>query len=253
LGPEDYESKVQAPKSQSSVPNPFEQVDLWGCDELLRRVFERLGQGRSQALIGPTGCGKSEILRTIGQQGAIQLGREQETFLYIDMHWIRDEQGFFEELSTALDCDTCDQNQMRRKLIKAKRPYVLCLDAIHVLTNEDFFPTATRNWLRGMAEMPGSPLQLVITSQSDLRKIFPDNSNQSSPLADFFAGQTEWLNHWDLGKVEAFLRDRLSGTGVEFEPGQIEMIHQNSAGKPKLVRELALDLYHRKVSGGDRL
>jgi hypothetical protein len=246
LKPEDYESKSRTldPKSQLSAPNPFEQTDLWGCDELLRRIFERLRQGGSQALIGPAGCGKTEILRTIGQGGAVRLGREEETFLYVDMHLIRDEQGFFEELSMALDFDTCDQNQMRRKLIRARRPYVLCLDAIHVLTNEAFFPEATRNWLRGMAEMPSSPLQLVVTSQEDLRAIFPDNPNRSSPLADFFAGQTAWLEHWDVEKVGKFVNDRLSTTGVQFEPGQIEAIQQQSGGKPKLVRDLAAEIYH---------
>jgi hypothetical protein len=32
-------------KSTAFPPNPFEQTGLWGCDELLRRIFEQLGKG----------------------------------------------------------------------------------------------------------------------------------------------------------------------------------------------------------------
>jgi type II secretory pathway predicted ATPase ExeA len=226
---------------------------LWGCDELLRRVFERLGQGGSQALIGPAGCGKSEILRAIGQaEEALQ-----RPVFSLDMHLVRDERSFFDRLCDCLEIEPLDDlsrvpRQIERELKRRKQAHVLCLDEIHVLTDAAFFPLATRNWLKGMADAV-YPLQLVVASQKELRELFPDSSIRSSPLADFFAGQTELLGHWDLGKVEAFLRDRLSGTEVEFEPGQIEGIQQKSGGKPKLVRELALDLYHRKVSGGDRL
>ncbi|MBD2326721.1 ATP-binding protein [Alkalinema sp. FACHB-956] len=248
--------KQAPPKSQTGArtnaklypDNPFDRTDLWGCDELLRQIVERLGKGGSQALIGPAGCGKSQILREIGRQGATKLGRDSDTFLYIDMHWIRDEQGFFEELATALDYETCDQNQIRRKLKKAKQPYVLCLDAIHVLTNEAFFPQATRNWLRGTAEMPESPLQLVVSSQKDLRQLFPDNPNQTSPLADFFGGQTLELQYWSLKKVEGFVSDRLAGTGIRFDRTEIAKIYEQSSGQPRRVRELARELYDRRVA-----
>ncbi len=236
-------------KPTAFPPNPFEPTGLWGCDELLRRIFEQLGKGGSQALIGPAGCGKSEILRTIGQQGPAKLGRSERGFLYIDMHCIRDETGFFEELGELLNFGGCDQNQLRRRLAKAEQSYVLCLDAIHVLTDEAFFPAATRNWLRGMAEMPGSPLQLMVASQKDLRQLFPDSSVQSSPLADFFSAQTVRLDYWSLAKVERFVTDRLSSTIIQFDRSQMAQIHQESGGKPTSVQQLARDLYDAVVSG----
>jgi energy-coupling factor transporter ATP-binding protein EcfA2 len=242
-------------KSTSSFPpNPFEQTGLWGCDELLRRIFEQLGKGGSQALIGPAGCGKSEILRAIGQQGPTKLGRSERSFLYIDMHCIRDETGFFEELGELLNFGGgCDQNQLRRRLAKAEQSYVLCLDAIHVLTDEAFFPAATRNWLRGMAEMPGSPLQLMVASQKDLRQLFPDSSVQSSPLADFFSSQTERLDYWGLQQVTGFVAEHLRGTGVVFTSEQMADLYEQGGGRPREVRSAAAKLYDRMVAGVDQI
>jgi hypothetical protein len=238
-------------KPTAFPPNPFEQTGLWGCDELLRRIFEQLGKGGSQALIGPAGCGKSEILRTIGQQGPEKLGRSSETFLYIDMHWIRDEKGFFEELCVALDFDPCDQNQLRRKLIKAKRPYILCLDEIHVLTDESLFPLATRNWLNAMAGME-YPLQLVVASQRELLALFPDRSVRSSPLVGLF-GKTEPLNYWSLAEVEQFVAHHLSRTGVTFTSAQMENLHEKGGGRPRDVRSAAAQLYSLTVARVDQV
>jgi hypothetical protein len=254
LLPEDYEfCPNPSRKPKSSQPNPFEQAGLWGCDELLRRIFEQLGKGGSQALIGPAGCGKSEILRAIGQQGPAKLGRSERGFLYIDMHCIRDETGFFEELGELLNFGVCDQNQLRRRLAKAEQSYVLCLDAIHVLTDEAFFPAATRYWLRGIAEMPGSPLQLVVASQKDLRQLFPDSSVQSSPFADFFSSQTERLDYWDLGQVIAYMAHHLRETGVTFTSAQMEDLHEKGGGRPRDVRSAAARLYGLTVARVDQV
>jgi hypothetical protein len=238
-------------KPTAFPPNPFEQSGLWGCDELLRRIFEQLGKGGSQALIGPAGCGKSEILRAIVRQGAARLGREEETFLYIDMRLIRDELGFFEELCTTLDIESCDQNQLRRKLLKTKRPYVLCLDTVHVLL-ESPFPKATPNWLRGMAEIPSSPLQLVVASRKDLQELATEH-NISSPLADFFAGQTERLDYWNLERVTDFVEEHLIGTGMTFTSEEIGDLHQEGCGRPRDIRSAAARLYDRIVSGVDQV
>jgi hypothetical protein len=244
---EDYEFwLIDSKKSNSPSSNPFEQTDLWGCDELLRRIFERLRQGGSQALIGPAGCGKTEILRLLEQQQESQL---QRPIFSLNMHLIRDERSFFDRLCNCFELEPHDSLsrvplQVERELKRRKQSHVLCLDEIHVLTNEAFFPEATRNWLKGMADEV-YPLQLVVSSQRNLRELFPDNPNRSSPLADFFAGQTEWLEHWDVGKVGRFVNDRLSGMSVKFAPKQIEEIHQKSDGKPKLVRDLAAAEYCR--------
>jgi type II secretory pathway predicted ATPase ExeA len=96
--------------------------------------------------------------------------------------------------------------QIERELKRRKQAHVLCLDEIHVLTDEAFFPLATRNWLKGMADAE-YPLQLVVASQKDLRELFPDSPVRSSPLADFFSSQTVRLEPWSLAAVSSFERN----------------------------------------------
>jgi hypothetical protein len=245
---EDYEFWPVSKKPKTSQPNPFEQAGLWGCDALLRRIFERLEKGGSQALIGPAGCGKSEILRAIVERGALDLSRP---VLSLDMHLVRDEQSFFDRLCDCLEIDPLDAvnrvpRQIERELKRRKQAHVLCLDEIHVLTDEAFFPLATRNWLKGMADAE-YPLQLVVASQRDLRELFPDSPVRSSPLADFFDSQTERLAWWDLSMVRRFVVERLGESGVTFTVEQIEAIYELSDGMPRKVRELSIALYHEEV------
>lgn len=239
---------VAQDRSKAFLPNPFEEAVFWGREELLRQIFEQLGKGGSQALIGPAGCGKSKILEAIVREGADRLGRDSNSFLYIDMHEIRDELGFFNELCHLLDFDLCDQNQLRRKLKRSQKSYVLCLDEIHVLTDEAFFPVATRNWLKAMADAE-YPLQLVVASQKELDTLFPDSPLRSSPLADFFRSQTVRLDYWSLVQVTKFVGDRLQGTGITFEANHLGEIWDKSHGKPKEVRELARIVYETIVAG----
>jgi hypothetical protein len=242
-------------ESISSPPNPFQQAGLWGCDELLRRIFERLGKGGSQALIGPAGCGKSEILRAIVERGASDLNRP---VLSLDMHLVRDEQSFFDRLCDCLEIELLDAvsrmpRQIERELKRRKQAHVLCLDEIHVLTDEAFFPLATRNWLKGMADAE-YPLQLVVASQRDLRELFPDSPVRSSPLADFFDSQTERLDYWGLAQVTAFVEYHLSGMEVTFTSAQIADLHGGEGGgRPRDVRSAAARLYDMAVIRTDPL
>jgi hypothetical protein len=234
-------------------PNPFEQPGLWGCDELLRRIFERLGQGGSQALIGPPGCGKSEILRAI-VGGASELKRP---VLSLNMDLVRDERSFFVRLCHRLELEAVTElslmpMQVERELKRRRQAHVLCLEEIHVLSEEAYFPLSARNWLKGMADAE-YPLQLVVASQKELRDLFPDSPVRSSPLADFFDPQTERLKHWSLVEVERFVADKLRGTGVTFTSAQIGELCQESGGRPRDARSAAAKLYDRVLTGTDQV
>jgi type II secretory pathway predicted ATPase ExeA/DNA-binding phage protein len=250
-------TKADPPKltkpTSSFPPNPFEQTGLWGCDELLRRIFERLGKGGSQALIGPVGCGKSEILRAIVRE---ESGLKRPV-LSLNMDLVRDERSFFVRLCHCFELEAGSElslmpMQIERELKRRKQAHVLCLDEIHVLTDEAFFPLATRNWLKGMADA-AYPLQLVVTSQKDLRELFPDSSVRSSPLADFFSSQTERLDYWGLQQVTDFVAEHLRGTEVMFTSEQMADLHEQGGGRPREVRSAAAKLYDRMVAGVDQV
>jgi type II secretory pathway predicted ATPase ExeA len=240
----------RTPPSTTTAPNPFgarqaieDPTKFLGRQELLRQLFEELGKGGSRALIGPAGTGKSSILKMICQLGPEKLGRSASDFIDLDMHSVRDEDDFFEALCEELKIQPCKQRQIKRELTNRQRRYVLCLDEVHTLSNEAFFPEATRNWLKGMADLSNSPLQLVVASQRELRELFPDSPSRSSPLADFFDGQTTRVDCLTEAEVGLFLLQGLKGTGVTFEPGQMKSLWKVSQGNPKLLQRSAAVLY----------
>jgi type II secretory pathway predicted ATPase ExeA len=233
-------------------PNPFgaqqaieDPTKFWGRQELLRQLLEELGKGGSQALIGPAGTGKSSILKMICQLGPERLGRSASDFIDLDMHSVRDEDDFFEALCEELKIQPCKQRQIKRELTNRHRRYVLCLDEVHTLSNEAFFPEATRNWLKGMADLSNSPLQLVVASQKELRELFPDSPSRSSPFADFFDGQTTRVDCLTKAEVGLFLSQGLEETGVMFESKQVESLWEVSKGNPKLLQRSAAALYDK--------
>jgi hypothetical protein len=238
----DYETIAPPQKQHRSKvypPNPFEEAILWGREELLRQIFEQLEKGGSQAF----------ILRAIVKQGEECLGC---SVFQLDMHLVRDERSFFDRLCDEFGLEASDSLsrvpwQIERELKRRKQPQVLCLDEIHVLTNETFFPEATRNWLKGMADAE-YPLQLVVASQKELDALFPESPLRSSPLADFFRSQTVRLDYWSVVQVTEFVGDRLQGSEITFEANQLREIWEKSGGKPKEVRVLAGQVYEAIVA-----
>jgi hypothetical protein len=132
-------------------PNPFgkpiECLDhLWTRRrrEEYRRLKEAIGKGGSQAIVGPAGCGKSSMVKLLGREMGV---------MHLDMHLVRDEGSFFDRLCDALNLESVEMPsramlKIERQLKKQTEPQVLCLDEVHVLTDERFFPEATRNWLK---------------------------------------------------------------------------------------------------------
>ena len=231
--------------------NPFGVVgritnpdDFCDRQELLRRIFEELGKGSNISLVGEAQIGKSSILEMICQLGSQRLPLPPESFKYLDMQCIHNENKFFEALCDELGIETCRGYRLRRAL-QGKR-YILCLDEIEKMNRQEHFTGDERTELRGLAGTADSPLTLVIASRSPLAELFPDSPEKTSPL-DYPA--------IDVGKFSPeiardFLQYRLSGTGVIFSEEQIRQILAETRGHPARLQQAAADLYRRLTSTG---
>ena len=238
------------PPQHNPFGKPIECLEHLWIDrrrEEYRQLKESIAKGGSQAIVGPAGCGKSSMLTVLEQE----LG---SSVMHLRMNSIWDQDSFFVLLCEALQIEPISSSAQAtraiekeiKKRMSLKLYPILCLDEIHALTDEQCFPTRTRDWLKGMADFG---LRLVVTSQRELRELFPDSSLRSSPLADFFDGQTLRLERLTRDQVAEFLDRGLRGTEVKFSEAQVEVLWAESAGSLTRLHRSAAALYDLKQSG----
>jgi hypothetical protein len=233
-----------------AAPNPFGDTGritdpdhFFGREELLRQILEELGKGVNLSLVGESQVGKSSLLSMVCVLGPEQMGLPPETFAYLSLEWVDDEDDFYEALCEALSVETCRGFKLTRAL-RDKR-YVLCLDEIEKMT-WDGFTVRLRSQLRGLADGPAAPLKLVIASRSPLAHLFPDSTELTSPLA----GICHPLDVWPFPPevARAFMAHRLRGTGVTFTDSEISTLLAETGGYPAELQRAAADLYRRKCN-----
>lgn len=230
-------------------PNPFGDTGritdpkrFFGREELLRQLFEELARGSNRVLVGADKVGKSSIISMVCQLGPARLQLPKDAFILLDMRNVDDEQDFFEALCDQLKIKpVCRGNKLARAL-SGKR-YILCLDEIHLMTNEADFSGKERTQLCGLADGADTPLTLLIASQKPLIDLFPDSPYSTSPLAGIC--QQIDVMPFSEDEVRQFLASRLEGTGVSFSEEQIQELMQRSGGKPGRLQIEAEHLYRR--------
>jgi hypothetical protein len=239
--PEPSEQRSQA----VTAPNPFGDTGritdpdrFFGREELLRQIFEELGKGVNLSLVGESQVGKSSLLSMVCALGSERMGLPMETFAYLSLEWVDDEDDFYEALCDALGIETCRGFKLTRAL-RDKR-YVLCLDEIEKMT-WDGFTVRLRSQLRGLADGPAAPLKLVIASRSPLGNLFPDSTELTSPLAGI-------CYQLDVGSfppevARAFLTHRLHSTGVTFTEREIKALLAETGGHPAKLQRAAAALF----------
>lgn len=186
-------------------------------EEILRQVFEGIGQGASQSLVGESQVGKSSLLSMIRLQGAAHFPEYE--FVFIDMQCIQNEDEFFKALCYELGLETaCRGFELHRKL--RGRRYVLCLDEMERMVDPNDFSGKERTELRGLSEGMQAPITLVSASRAPLSVLFPDSPETTSPLAGIFQQLTVSPFLPDIARD--FLQHRLQQTDTNFTPAQID-------------------------------
>ncbi len=242
------DSSKQRPHAVT-VPNPFgdtgritDSDQFFGRKELLRQIFEELGKGVNLSVVGESRIGKSSLLSMVCALGPERMGLPPETFAYLSLAWVDDEDDFYAAL-----CDKLGLPEPLRgyKLTRAliDKSIILCLDHIEKMA-WDSFTIYAHSQLRGLADGPAAPLRLVVASRSPLMHLFSDAPELASPLAGI-------CRQLDVGPfppdvVRAFLAHRLRGTGVTFTDSEIGALLAETGGHPAKLQRAAADLYNVK-------
>ena len=233
-------------------PNPFGDKGritnperFFDREELLRQAFEELSKGVSLSLVGESQIGKSSILTQICAQADKQMQFNadfQPKFVYLSLQSVENEEEFYEALCDLLEVETCRGYKLTRAL--RGKHYVVCLDEVEKMSWKEHFTRNLRSQLRGLADGADAPLTLVIASRSPLAHLFPDSPELDSPLV----GLCLKLDVLPFSEpiTQAFLNDRLSGTGVKFSESEIVRLWVETKGHPARLQEYAADLYRLK-------
>ena len=233
----------------SMTPPPFgdrgritDPKRFFNREELLRQLFEELGQGSSISLVGEAQVGKSSILSMICRLGPERLQLPSDRFIDLDMQWIGSEEVFFEALCCELGLDEPCRGYRLLRALAGKR-YILCLDEIEKMVNREAFSSDIRTELRGLSDGADRPLTLAIASRLSLDELFRDSPLQTSPLS----GICRQLDVLPFSEQDThqFLTERLEGTGVSFTEQQIADLFQETQGHPAYLQSAAAKLYRR--------
>jgi hypothetical protein len=144
---------------------------------LTNQIFDEIRKGQSISIVAGSQMGKSSLLWYLCQVGPQKIGCE---FAYFDLELVSNENEFFEGICEELNISTSRGFWFAHAL--KERHIVLCLDEIEKMTWRGF-SRDLRSQLRGLADGTHAPLQLVISSRTSLRQLFPDDPTNTSPLA----------------------------------------------------------------------
>jgi hypothetical protein len=191
--------------------------------------------------------GKSSILAMVRHWGPRALKLSTEQFIHVDMQVIRTEDEFFEAL--------CDQLQLPETLrgfrlgraLQGKR-YIVCLDEIEKMVNQQHFTGNEREELRGFADGADAPLTLLIASRSPLNVLFDDDPTRTSPLHGL-CGAPLRVEPFLPQEALDFLTHRLRGNAVQFTPEHMQMLYAQTSGHPARLQAAAADLYRHLAKG----
>jgi ABC-type dipeptide/oligopeptide/nickel transport system ATPase component len=233
-----------------STENPFgdrgcirDVQRFFGRQELMRRIFEELSKGSSLSLVGESQVGKSSILAMIRHFGPEKLGLAPEQFIHIDMQVVRNEDEFFEALCYELGFgETLRGYRLARKLRDQR--YIVCLDEIEKMGNQQHFTGNEREELRGLADGADAALTLVIASRSRLDVLFEDDPTRTSPLHGL-CGAPLPVNSFTIQETLAFLTYRLRGNAIQFSPEHMHTLYGQTQGHPARLQAAAADLYRQ--------
>ena len=234
--------------------NPFgdrgcirEPRRFFGREDLLRRIFGELRKGSSLSLVGESQVGKSSILAMVRYWGPKALNLSPDQIIGVDMQMIHNEDDFFEALCERLHLAETLRGFRLERALRGKR-FIVCLDEIEKMVNQQHFTGQERAELRGLADGADTPLTLLIASRSRLDVLFDDDPTRTSPLHGL-CGAPLTVPYFTWEETQRFLSQRLQRNIIPFSPGHMQTLYQQTQGHPAQLQAAAADLYRHLAKG----
>jgi Cdc6-like AAA superfamily ATPase len=214
---------------------------FFGRAALLQDIFENLTRGQNIFLFGEKGIGKSSILSMVCKHIYEQTisHHHAETFVYLDMQYINNQEEFFDALCIELGIPLCLPYELVR-LLEGKH-YIVCLDHIEKIAHTRFSRIAIV--LRGLANSPNAPLTLVIASCLSAHKL-AQVSKEMSPLIN--TCHLIEIPPFSLEEIRHFTELRLQSNEIKFTETDIQFLWKETQGHPRRLQKVAAELYQRR-------
>lgn len=242
-GPNRGSGAAQSPfRDRGRITEPSRFFDR---HDLLTKLFSDLRIGNNISLVGDSMIGKSSILSMICKSGPQRIGLSPSCFLYIDLQTIDKEDDFYRELCRQINIPYCKGAALAEQL--SGRSLVVCIDEIEKMRSDGRrrgFGRLIRTHLRGLADGVDRPLRLVIASRQPLVDLFADDDRgATSPLYNICLQLR--VDSFSADIARAFLRARLSSTGISFPAQEEDRMITESRGNPGVLQQMADALFER--------
>ena len=248
---------------------PYQEADaadFYGREALAKQLADRLAESHFVAVVGPSGSGKSSVVRAgllpLLRQGALP---GSENWYVATMT-----PGSFplEELELALWPVAVDPppnlleplrrdsggllRTLRRILPDTENGQLLLVidqfEELFTLVEDEQERAFFLESLQEAMNAPDSPLRVLVTLRAD----FYDRPLQYQPLADLFQSSTELVLPLQRADLALAIREPAQRAGVQFEDGVVATIAADAADQPgalPLLQYALTELFARHEAG----
>ena len=175
-----FSQRQDVPWRTPARANPFlgDSPQLLGRDEEMRRIEEKLRVGNHCSIVGPSGSGKSHLLRTLGPSISSWLGCQPQQVLLLHCRGVTSRN----ELQAMIVQHLGGQRANEwRSLLHHKPLRLLILDDLGSI-DPGARGLGMRSWLRSLDDLYGTKLLMVSNERLDI--LFRrDDPTRDSPLA----------------------------------------------------------------------
>lgn len=236
---------VAQPNPFVPLQDPLEPAALFGREEELERVFNRLNSGGSVAIIGEVKAGKTSLLKAIAAQAEQRLSIRRQC-IHLNLADMFGDRDFYEALCDEMGISPAVYGGYKFKKQAREKRVLLLLDGLQEMQH-GWLTQQVRSQLRALASdidaqaKDNQPIfRLVVAAHKPLKQLFTA-AGMDSPFEEICLEIS--LKLWEEAAIRGFIRQRLAKTGIVFAEEQVREIIASSDGSPKTIMGLCHQVY----------